>query len=163
MGDDEYHVICLLGREIPNWFSHKGIGSSISFRAPSISKGQFLRLLVSAVYAFGEETNCKVYADPHLLILNKASGNLNSLWPLRLLRLFRDSEFLCPKKEDNFFLCQTPLIRNQYKLEKVVIFNELFMESGDEIVVTVNLWNKANVKKCGVHLNATLKKFGVIF
>jgi hypothetical protein len=55
MGDDDYRVICLPGREIPNWFSHKGIGSSISFCAPSISKGQFLRLLVSAVYAFDEE------------------------------------------------------------------------------------------------------------
>jgi hypothetical protein len=113
MGDDEYRVICLPGREIPNWFSHKGIGSSISFHAPSISKGQFLRLLVSTVYTFDEETDRKVYVDPHLLILNKTRGNLNSLWPLGLLRLFpdRDSEFLCPKKEDHFFLCLTPLIR----------------------------------------------------
>jgi hypothetical protein len=51
------------------------------------------------------------------------------------------------------------------------------MESGDEIVVTINLWNKANVKKCGVHLlvaepnvkkcgvhlQATWRKFGIIF
>jgi hypothetical protein len=153
MGDDDYRVICLPGREIPNWFGHKGIGSSISFRAPSISKGQFLRLLVYAVYAFDEEIS-KVYDDPHLTFLNKTRGNLNCLLPLTFLHLFpgRDSEFLYPKKEDHFFLCLTPLIRNKYELESGLIFNELFMESGDEIMVSFDFLGKANVKKCGVHL-----------
>jgi hypothetical protein len=81
MGDDEHRVICIPGREIPNWFSHKGIGSSISFRAPSISMGQFLRLLVSAVYAFDEEID-EEYDDPYLSILNKTRGNLNSHRPI---------------------------------------------------------------------------------
>ena len=122
MGDDDYRVICLPGREIPNWFNHKGIGSSISFGAPSISKGQFHRLLVSAVYAFDEEIS-KVYDDPRLIILNKTRGNMNCLLPLTFLRLFpgRDSEFLYPKKEDHFFLCLMPHIRNKYELESGLI------------------------------------------
>jgi hypothetical protein len=153
MGDDEYRVICLPGREIPNWFSHKGIGPSISFRVPSFSNDQFLRLLVSAVYAFDVEKNC-YDDDPRLRIINKTRGNDGVHWAIKYGAHITHGEhsFLFPKKEDHFFLCLTPLIRIQYELESGVIFNELFMESGDEIEVTIKLWPESNVKKCGVHV-----------
>jgi hypothetical protein len=156
MGGDDYPFIRLLGREIPNWFSHKGIGSLISFHAPSISNGQFLWLLVSAVYPFDEETYW-ILDDPNLFIINKTRGNLKSLRPISheatlcSFPEYFNSEFLY-LENDHVFLCLMPLIRNQYKLEGRVIFNELFMESGDEIEVSVIPCGKANATKCGVHL-----------
>jgi hypothetical protein len=153
MGDDEYRFICLPGSEIPNWFSHKGIGSSISFCAPSISNGQFLRLLVSAVYAFDQERD-QFDENPHLWIKNKTRGNEDLHWAINFGGHIASGEhsFLYPKEEDHFLLCLTQLIRAKYELENGVIFYELFMESGDEIEVSIQLWGRANVKKCGVHL-----------
>jgi hypothetical protein len=154
MGDDAYRFICLPGREIPNWFSHKGIGSSISFRAPSISNGQCLRLLVSAVYAFDQEEDWIIDDIPYLVIKNKTRGNADFHWTKNSYAYitFGEDSFLYPEKEDQFFLCLTQFIRNKYELENGVIFYELFMESGDEIEVTIILYGKGNVKKCGVHL-----------
>jgi hypothetical protein len=155
MDDDEYRVICLPGREIPNWFSHKGIGSSISFRAPSISNGQFLRLLVSVVYAFDQAKVWIADEIPYLVIKNKTRGYKDFHWPLKSGAHDRICGEYSPlyRKEDHFFLCLTPLIRHKYELENGVIFYELVMESGDEIEVTIKFWGlKVTVKKCGVHL-----------
>jgi hypothetical protein len=52
MGNSESRMICLPGNEVPNWFSHQGIGSWISFHIPFISKGQFFQLLGCANCAF---------------------------------------------------------------------------------------------------------------
>jgi hypothetical protein len=157
MGDDEYRFICLPGSEIPNWFSCKGIGSSISFRAPSISNGQFLRLLFSAVYAYQEKKDGIydwIHDHPHVWITNKTRGNLvihttvnSGTYTNRTM----GNSSLYPKK-DHFILCLTPLIRNKYELESGAIFYELVMESGDEIEVFIDLCRRGNVKKCGVHL-----------
>jgi hypothetical protein len=149
MGDDESRFICLPGSEVPNWFSHKGIGSSISFRVPSISKGQFLRLLVCAVYATDIGASGHVTILPVVEILNKTRGNTHFLRPTEIDT--HKHSFLFPNKEDHFFLYLTPLIRNKYVLESGLIFNELVMESGDEIEVSISIWG-LNVKKCGIHL-----------
>jgi hypothetical protein len=151
MGDDESRLIVLPGSEVPNWFSHKRIGSSISFHVPSISKGEFLRLLVSAVCIFYEtRDSSSCYHYPTVRIKNETRGNFKNLRAKHSPTL--QHIFPYRKEEDHFFLYLTPLIRNKYKLESGLIFNELMMESGDEIKVSFRLWKNAKAKKCGVHV-----------
>jgi hypothetical protein len=133
MGDDQYRVICLPGSEVPNWFSHQKIGSSISFHVPLVSNGQILWLLVCAVYAANGVYNKMGGLSPHVIIDNKTRGYQHILWP---------DLFLGPVScEDHVFLYQTPLIRN-----------EIEMESGDEIELSIEFWKAAKVNKCGIHL-----------
>jgi len=133
VNNDQYRVICLPGSEVPNWFSHQRIGSSISFHVPSVSNGQILRLLVCAVYAANGEYNKMGALDPHVIIDNKTRGYQHILSPT----LF-PGPITC---EDHVFLYQTPLIRN-----------EIEMESGDEIELSIELRKAAKVNKCGIHL-----------
>jgi len=137
MGDDESRIICLPGSEVPNWFSHKEIGSSISFHVPSISKGQFIRLLLCFVYSFFEGSS---FIVAHYSPNHRVNGETSIIFPKR-------------KEEDHFFLYLMPLLRNKYELESGLIFNESVMESGDEIEVSFGLsMIYGNVKKCGVHV-----------
>jgi hypothetical protein len=47
--------IFLPGSEVPNWFSHKRIGSSISFHVPSLAESEIRVLLICFVYAKKKE------------------------------------------------------------------------------------------------------------
>jgi hypothetical protein len=47
--------ICLPGSEIPNWFSHRTIGSSISIRVPSFWDGKIGNMLLCVVLAAKKE------------------------------------------------------------------------------------------------------------
>jgi hypothetical protein len=71
--------------------------------------------------------------SPHVIIDNKTRGYQHILWP----DLF-PGPVSC---EDHVFLYQTPLIRN-----------EIEMESGDEIELSIEFWEAAKVNKCGIHL-----------
>jgi hypothetical protein len=53
---DGYNAIDLPGCEVPNWFSHKRIGSSISLRIPSLPKGQIKGLLFCVGFAPIQDT-----------------------------------------------------------------------------------------------------------
>jgi len=165
MGDDESRGIFLPGSEVPNWFSHKGIGISVSFHVPSISKGQFLRLLICVVGSFDETFGARHNIRYHLgvTIRNKTRGNSKLLVPNHVAafegkdssvsnmdRLYHSQTKKGEK--DHFFLYLTPLIRNKYELESGLIFNELVMESGDEIEVKCGYWYNVHVTKCGVHV-----------
>jgi hypothetical protein len=170
MGDDVSRVICLPGSELPNWFSHKGIDSSISFHVPSISKGQCLRLLLYVVCPLYESRDFWIFQKFNSLVTirNKTRGNRKLLWPAHSLAPLLDRDrniftlpknkevphsFIFPRRqEDHFFLYLTPLIRNKYELKSGLIFNELVMESGDEIEVSFLLWGTTIVRKCGVHV-----------
>jgi len=133
MGFDQHHVFCLPGSEVPNWFSHQRIGSSISFHVPSISNGQILRLLVCAVYATNGDYNKMGGLSPHVIIDNKTRGYQHILW----LTLFC-GPISC---EDHVFLHQMLLVRD-----------EIEMESGDEIELSIEFWEAAKVNKCGIHV-----------
>ncbi|GLT71273.1 hypothetical protein SLA2020_433060 [Shorea laevis] len=67
---DELRAVFLPGSEVPNWFSHQGIGSSISFDVPPLSEGEIQGLLVCAVYAAKEESNvitgCSFHENHHI-------------------------------------------------------------------------------------------------
>ncbi|XP_062160862.1 disease resistance protein RUN1-like isoform X3 [Alnus glutinosa] len=165
MGDDESRVIFLPGSEVPNWFSHRGHGVSVSFHVPSISKGQFLRLLICVVCSFNATFDIRYYRY-HLgvNIRNKTRGNSKLLLPNHNAA-FEDEDssvsimdrfYSVPQRKKgekyHLFLFLTPLIRNKYELESGLIFNELVMESGEEIEVRCGHWQNVDVKKCGVHV-----------
>jgi hypothetical protein len=160
MGDDESYVICLPGSEVPNWFSYKEEIRiySISFHVPSISKGQFLRLLLCVVCSFSETFDSRKFRYHFgVTINNKTRGNMKVLQPNHNAAFEGEEDYfsVLPKKkkeEDHCFLFLTPLIRNKYELESGLIFNELVMESGEEIEVIFGYWRNVDVKKCGVHV-----------
>jgi hypothetical protein len=125
-------------------------------------KGSIPSVLVCAIYAHNarypvdEEELDWVEADlpPSVRILNKTRGNFHVFWTTYFSGPIFEGKhsFPCPKKEDHFFLYLTPLIRRKYELEGGRIFNELVMDSGDEIEVYIDFWYGSEVKKCGVHV-----------
>ncbi|XP_062171394.1 uncharacterized protein LOC133877168 [Alnus glutinosa] len=137
IGDDESRVICIPGSEVPNWFSHRTYSNFISFHVPSISKGQFPRLFVCVVSPFNGTRDIRGFRYiPSLTIRNETRGNEKFLQPWTATDC--TDEFTLPRtngNSDHVFLYLTALIRNKYELESGLIFNELVMESGDEITV----------------------------
>jgi hypothetical protein len=93
-----------------------------------------------------------------MIIRNKTRGNNKDLSPTldanqRFTTVTRHEESYYFPRKDHFCLYLTPLIRNKYELESIVIFNELVMESGDEIEVSFGAWIGVEViKKWGIHL-----------
>ncbi|KAG2682446.1 hypothetical protein I3760_11G191800 [Carya illinoinensis] len=135
-------LFCLPGSEVPNWFGHQRIGSSISFRVPSLSEGEIRMLLFCTVCTF---QNILDLAQLDVIIQNKTRGYRHVLVPIRFDASFNISQ--------NLFLFQSHVIRNKLK---TVDFPEKEMEmvSGEEIEVSFNNSSSANfeVSKCGVHL-----------
>jgi hypothetical protein len=71
---------------------------------------------------------------PHVIIHNKATGYQSIISPI-----FSPGPVTYG---DHFFLYQMPF----------KIINELEMESGDEIEVSIEVLARAKVKQCGIHL-----------
>ncbi|KAG6689847.1 hypothetical protein I3842_11G194700, partial [Carya illinoinensis] len=145
-------VICLPGSEVPNWFGHQRIGSSISFRVPSFSEGEIRMLLcfvVCTVHTLSAE-------ELDVIIHNKTRGYRHVYVPMVFDGTFNISQ--------NLFLFQSHVIRNKLKTidfpEKEM---EIEMVSGEEIEVSFNSSNSANIEvsKCGVH--HMLEKPNVIY
>jgi hypothetical protein len=134
MRDDQFRFICLSGSEIPNWFSHQRIGSSISFHVPLVSNGRILRLLICAVYAYNGEANgeANVLSACNVIVDNKTRGYQHCLWPTLI--------YFPEIGENNVFVYLTPLIRKGK------------MESGDEIKLSIELSKGGEVSKCGIRL-----------
>ncbi|KAG7957788.1 hypothetical protein I3843_11G192800 [Carya illinoinensis] len=135
-------LVCFPGREVPNWFSHQSIGSSISFRVPSLSEGEIRMLLICAVCSYMQNGNTP---DLDVIIHNKTRKFRHLLVSIPVEH--------CAKFSHNLFLFQAPVIRNKLK---TVDFPEKEMEmfSGEEIEVSFNNWGSGynEVSKCGVHL-----------
>uniref|UniRef100_A0A2N9HHX6 TIR domain-containing protein n=1 Tax=Fagus sylvatica TaxID=28930 RepID=A0A2N9HHX6_FAGSY len=128
---DELHAIVLLVSEVPNWFNHKRIGSSISFRVPTHSKGEIQGLIVWVVFAAKREPR-NGYSYPSVIIKNKTRDWTETC----------SSQFVGVLKiyEDHSVVCRFPLKINKFG-----------MESGDEIEVSI-ITDTFEVKKCGIHL-----------
>ncbi|KAG6637715.1 hypothetical protein CIPAW_11G197700 [Carya illinoinensis] len=138
--------------EVPNWFSHQRIGSSISFRVPSLSEGEIRVLLICAVCTFQKER-----INPYLAVMihNKTRDYRHVLVAINF--------GACLNISQNLFLFQAHVIRNKLK---TVDFPEKEMEmemvSGEEIEVSFIYSSLSNIEvsKCGVHL--LLEKSNVI-
>jgi hypothetical protein len=121
-----YRGILLPGGEVPNWFSHKRIGSSISFQIPSLSKGQIKGFFVCAIYAPKEETVPK-FAIPSININSRTFGRL--------------SHFIYEIHKDHSCLSYIP-----------VSLLEAEIASGMELKIDCEVRGDFEVKKCGIHL-----------
>jgi hypothetical protein len=119
-------LILLPGGEVPNWFRHKRIGSSLSFQIPSLAEGQIKGLLVCAVCAPRVQTAPKS---------SSLSININSRpcgIPSRLTREIR---------KDHICLRYLP-----------VSLIEAEIASGKEINIDCEVRGSFEVKECGTHV-----------
>ncbi|KAG2682450.1 hypothetical protein I3760_11G192200 [Carya illinoinensis] len=143
-------LFCVPGSEVPNWYSHQRIGSSISFRVPSLSEGEIRMLLICAVCTILEQGNGtkKVNSTPNLQVMihNKTRHYRHVLVPISF-------NFFAHTSCNLLFLFQAHVIRNKLK---TVDFPEKEMEmiSGEEIEVSFiySSLSAIEVSKCGVHL-----------
>ncbi|KAJ6349185.1 hypothetical protein OIU77_006718 [Salix suchowensis] len=141
----KYYDICLVGGEIPEWFSHHGEGSALSFHLPSVSvlDGNKLQaLLFWVVLASTNEATPKTSSLPFdgccdATFKNKSNG----------IALFATSVVVAFDKNStkHSWIQRVPLIGLEESLQGV---DEL------ELNVEVSLYNARKwwVEKCGVHL-----------
>ncbi|KAG5223825.1 TMV resistance protein [Salix suchowensis] len=138
----KHYEICLAGGEIPEWFSHRGEGSALSFHLPSVSvqDGNKLQaLLFWVVLASTNETTPKTSSLPFYGICfatfkNKSNG----------IELFRMSTVVNfdKKSTKHSWIQRVPLIGLEESLQVV-----------EELELNVNLsFETYWVEKCGVHL-----------
>ncbi|KAG6631167.1 hypothetical protein CIPAW_13G072200 [Carya illinoinensis] len=65
---------------VPNWFSHRTTGSSVSFHVPSLTEGEVCILLFCAVLAFDDATKPFVN-KPFVRMINKTRGEIYDCYP----------------------------------------------------------------------------------
>ncbi|XP_042955344.1 disease resistance protein RPV1-like [Carya illinoinensis] len=73
-------IVFLPGTEVPNWFSHRTTGSSVSFHVPSLTEGEVCILLFCAVLAFDDATKPFVN-KPFVRMINKTRGEIYDCYP----------------------------------------------------------------------------------
>ncbi|KAJ6296883.1 hypothetical protein OIU78_022583 [Salix suchowensis] len=132
--------IGLAGGELPEWFSHRGEGSALSFHLPlvSVSDGNKLQaLLFWVVLASNNEATPKTSSLPFYGICfatfkNKCNG-------IELFRMSTIVDFDKKSTKHSWIQC-VPLIR--FDLQRI-----------EELELNVNLSSEnCWVEKCGVHL-----------
>ena len=134
---DDSRAIVLPGSEVPNWFSHQGIGCSISFELPPLSEGEIHGLLFCAVYAAEDE-------GQHF---GKKGGSLslkisNKTGDIILGKPFKSTFCLFPKiREDHHLLVRYIPLRD----------DKFLMERGEELKASLEHDERIEVKKCGIH------------
>ncbi|XP_059429121.1 disease resistance protein RUN1-like [Corylus avellana] len=144
----------LPGSEVPNWFTHQRIGSSISFNVPSISSDHVPSLSEDAVYIL---FICAVYAkedESDRLIKISATVDNKSRGYRQVIVPATASYFA--NKSDHLFLVEWHLIRRDNALMLVSPGREMELLWKDEIEVSFDI-SSADLKtcvvnKCGVHL-----------
>jgi hypothetical protein len=126
---DDSRGIVLPGSEVPNWFSHQGVGCSISFKLPPLSEGEIHGLVFCAVYVATNEGER----------FGKQGGEL---W-LNILGEHLGTTF-----------CYFPKIREDHHLmvRYVPLRDDKFlMERGEELKASLEHDKCIEVKKCGIH------------
>ncbi|KAJ4959505.1 hypothetical protein NE237_026616 [Protea cynaroides] len=129
--------IFLPGSEVPEWFSHWSMGSSISFEVPPLLDRKIQGLTVCAVYTANEKPKEFTFAfcgnAPSANIHNKTEGCIRG--SLRIMYTIQDNH------QHDLWVAHIPYawLEDQW-------------EHGDEIEVRVNIGTQFQVKKCGVNL-----------
>ncbi|KAB1228340.1 TMV resistance protein N [Morella rubra] len=132
----------LPGNEIPNWFIHQRIGSSISLNLPSVSEGEIRMLLVCGIYACGGlNPSGPIF---NVIMDNKTRGYREALLPGGLV-------FLPINYSEDIFLFRWQVSRNKMVVRGLTP-KILEIGNGDEIAVSFELGVWTEVKKCGVHV-----------
>ncbi|KAJ4959592.1 hypothetical protein NE237_026703 [Protea cynaroides] len=129
--------IFLPGSEVPDWFSHWNIGSSVSFEVPPLLDGRIQGLTVCAIYTANDkpkEFTIDMNGNaPSAIIHNKTKGHFCESLPI--MYTIQDNH------QHDLWVAHIPCTELEDQLEH-----------GDEIEVTVNIGTQFQVKKCGVNL-----------
>jgi hypothetical protein len=134
---DDSRAIVFPGSEVPNWFSHQGIGCSISFELPPISKGEIHGLLFCAVYV-AEDKSQRFEKEGGLLWLKISYKTGDIILDEHLRKTF----CYFPKiREDHHLLVRYEPLRD----------DKFLMERGEELKASVEHHSCIEVKKCGIH------------
>ncbi|XP_042480481.1 disease resistance protein RUN1-like [Macadamia integrifolia] len=142
--------IFLTGSDIPEWFSHQTLGSSLSFELPQILNSKIQGLTVCAIYA-AEVEGKEVLAAPSVSFCNKTNGRRWSYTPNQ-----HETPITC---QDQIWVGHIPHTKFKNSLE-----------GGDQLEVSIEMeqyWgyfpdifsgnhfgieHSIHVKKCGIHL-----------
>ncbi|XP_061944437.1 disease resistance protein RUN1-like isoform X2 [Populus nigra] len=140
----KHYDICLDGGEIPEWFSHRGEGSALSFHLPSVSVADGNKLQALLLWVVSASTNEAIPETPFLqfdmcvaTFKNKSNG----------IELFETMAAITFDRTitKHSWIQHIPLIGLEESLQGV---EEL------EVNVRISLYDvrKFWVEKCGVHL-----------
>ncbi|XP_057505339.1 disease resistance protein RPV1-like isoform X1 [Actinidia eriantha] len=133
-GQSDYGGILLPGSELPSWFSHRTMGSSISFHMPLQSEDRFQGITIGFVYASREERP-EMGLPPFAVITSQTNGEL---WR------YSSSNKVSGTREEHLMVWY---VTKSYFRHPI--------KSGDQVEVSVidilpgKPWQ---VKKCGFHL-----------
>jgi hypothetical protein len=132
---DDSRAIVLPGSEVPNWFSHQGIGCSISFELPPLSEGEIRGLVFCAVYGAADKgKRFRLRGGVLRLKISNKTGDVISD------QQFGETYCLFPNnREDNHFIV------------KYVRYDKFLMERGEELKASFERDQFIEVKKCGIH------------
>lgn len=122
----------LTRRDIPDWFSHQIMGSSISFDIPSDVENKFLGMTLWLVYEAKEDGPVMTHS-PEAIIMNKTNDvELRHTFPLGY----------GPRNPGRHsWVCHIPLDYFGYPIK-----------GGEEMEVSFDINQPLEVKECGVHL-----------
>ncbi|XP_057495794.1 disease resistance protein RUN1 [Actinidia eriantha] len=121
-----FWAVCFPGKDIPDWFGHQSMSSSLSFQVPLNPACTMKGFVLCIVYSANSDS---VEAYPAIKVINKTKTlDWTYLPPFRLIEVSRD---------DHLWVIHLP----PSKLCK-----------GDLVVVEVELGEEVNVNRCGIHL-----------
>ncbi|XP_010263320.1 PREDICTED: TMV resistance protein N-like [Nelumbo nucifera] len=123
--------VFLPGSEVPEWFGHQNVGSSVSFEVPSILDHKIQGLSVCAVYA-SDEADTSLITSPCTIITNKTTG---FQWD------YRPGATVPVTHQDHMWLGLIP--HNEFGDQ---------LDCGDQMEIEVEMSQPLRVKKCGVQL-----------
>uniref|UniRef100_A0A5B7BGI1 Putative TMV resistance protein N-like n=1 Tax=Davidia involucrata TaxID=16924 RepID=A0A5B7BGI1_DAVIN len=119
-------------KEIPDWFSHQGMGSSISFDMPLHVENKLLGMTLWVVYAAKEDTAERIF-PPQALFSNITNGDEWIHMP--------NSHRIPVTREEHSWVSHIP--------QRFIRFQ---IQGGDKMEVSISINPPFKVKKCGIHL-----------
>ena len=132
----KYFEACFPWRDVLYWFDYKEMGPSILFRMPSTSIGQNRAMIVCVIYCVNEGHNRSICDSLTTSFRNKTKGYV-TFDRLDDNRIFDKN--IC---QDHIWLSYMSCL----------IFEEMTVDEGDEIEVSIEAQGRILVKKCGIHL-----------
>ncbi|KAA8548360.1 hypothetical protein F0562_000044 [Nyssa sinensis] len=124
--------VYLPSKEVPDWFSHQRMGSSVSFDMPLHLEHQFLGMTLWAVYAAEEDRTERIVA-PQAIFSNKTSGDNWMHMPT--------SRQIPVTHEEHSWVSHIPKSYFPYPIK-----------GGERIEISIKRHPPLKVKKYGIHL-----------
>lgn len=125
--------------EVPEWFSHQSMGTSVYFELPLLPDSKIQKLAVCAVYAAdteAQENHIDTEVDSPLA--NVSNKTIGLEWRYR-----PTFSHIPITSQDHMWVGHIPYTEFESRLQ---------LESGDQVEVSIEIEPPIQVKKCGIHL-----------